>query len=115
VTVLEALRLKPPFVSMASAQTAEAESDEPREVLERHTPLCRDSLKEREIVESLWQEAGRLSTVSQTSYGCAQVYRAFDHSPAHEFEIRTALDYHGVSETESTSQGFENEIARHNG
>ncbi|CDK40474.1 hypothetical protein BN903_5 [Halorubrum sp. AJ67] len=30
------------------------------------------------------------------------MYRAFDHSPAHTYEIATALDYHGVCDVDDS-------------
>lgn len=95
---------------------ASAESTEPQDVLGRHLPLSRDSLKEREVVEALWRETEQNSKTGAASlYECAEVYRAFEHTPAHTYEIATALDYYGVCDmpNEKTSAAFRAGIERH--
>jgi len=85
-----------------------------KEILEAHEPLSRDDLAQESVCEALWSEAGRIDSVSQTLHGVVQVYRAFDHSPAHQYEIGTALAYWDVVEVHDSrqSQGFKNQIHR---
>lgn len=100
----------------ATAQRAEAESDSPAEVLSREAPLSRESLYSEEVVTALWEEAEQNPRTGAASvFECAEVYRAFDHSPAHTYEIATALDYHDVCSMPSkrTSAAFRAELERH--
>jgi len=86
-----------------------------REVLKEHEPLSRESLASREVCEALWEVAGEPDMpVGQTLHGAVHVYRAFDHNPAHQYEIATALAYWDVIDVpeKAQSQGFRHRIHR---
>lgn len=93
--------------------TTEAESDSPAEVLREAAPLSRESLYIEEVVTALWEDAEQNPRTGAASvYECAEVYRAFEHSPAHTYEIATAVDYHGICDVpeKRTSAAFRAEL-----
>lgn len=103
-------------VATTDAKSAEEKSDSPAEVLRKAAPLSRESLYSEEVVTALWEEAEENDAVGAASvYECAEVFRAFDHSPAHTYEIATALDYHDVCSmpNQQTSAAFRAELERH--
>jgi|GEM_PF-6295131 len=82
-----------------------AQSAEPIDVLREAEPFSRDSLKEPEIVEALWQEAENVRGVNQTLFGVMEIVRERERSGnIHRYEVATALDYHGVASFHDKAQ-----------
>lgn len=77
----------------------QTDSTEPADVLRAAEPLTRESLSDEAVVTALWEFAAEDHRTGAASvFECARVYRAFDHTLAHRYEIATALDYYGVTE-----------------